>query len=226
MQNNFKIQIITVLYNSSHCYEDYFKLLSKAGIDFDLYLVDNNSKSEHITELLQYKDQKFTLIQNAENKMFTRAVNQCIFQDYDYTLLLNPDTFLVREDWLKEWLMIHTLQKMGISGVRLQDQKGMFVHCGAFTTGDPMRLENNMHRGFGLYTGFDKQEEVSWVTGATMMISREVIKKCNGLPMGDKNQWQHYHSDREICWLAKKNKFSIWYIPVDVGHKQGKSSKK
>lgn len=227
-----KINIITVFYNSSHCYKDFFELIDNAGVDFTLTIVDNASDMEHLEKLTPYLEgRNFRTILNGKNLMFTPAVNQGLSIDSDYNLLLNPDCFLKEKGWLKSLISnfenIKKDHNIGIAGVKLIGKDGLINHAGGFTLGDKMQLQNNMHRGYGQNENmFGIAENVSWVTGACFLISKETLETVGALPMGEKFEFQHYHSDREYCWLAESVGIKTFYIPVKVGHGHGKSSKK
>jgi GT2 family glycosyltransferase len=228
-----KVNIITVLYNSSHCFNDYFKLISNAGYHFNLILVDNasNPKEKEIYKnyLTNYKNfycDSINIITNEKNVMFTPAANTALrFSRADYYLLLNPDTFLVESQWLAKMIKSAREHNSDVSGFKLVDKLGMINHAGGYSVGDPMVLQNNIHRGYGMYQGFNKSDKPDWVTGGCMLISDRAIKQVGVLPIGEQEQYKHYHSDRVYCQKVRNMGLNVWYLPICIGHLHGGSTK-
>lgn len=230
-----KVNIITVLYNSTHCLNDYFELLSNAGHHYNLILVDNNSNpkekeiyKKYLTNFKHFYCESINIITNTENEMFTPAVNKALrFSKADYYLLLNPDTFLVEKEWLAKMVKESREHSADIAGFKLVDRLGMINHAGAYTIGDPMIPQNNIHRGYGMFQGFNKPDKPDWVTGGCMLISDKLIKEQGVLPVGEAEQFKHYHSDRVYCQNARQQGYNVWYFPNPImGHIHGGSSKR
>ncbi|MDD2563202.1 MAG: glycosyltransferase, partial [Salinivirgaceae bacterium] len=94
-----KLSIVIVNYNVKYFLEQCLHSVRKAikEIDCEVFVVDNNSVDDSCEMVLE-KFPEVILIANKHNKGFSSANNQAIRQSKgEYILLLNPDT-LVQED--------------------------------------------------------------------------------------------------------------------------------
>jgi len=67
----------------------------------------------------------------------------------------------------------------------------------------------------------DEISKVDWVSGACMMVNRELFEKIGGF---DRNIFM-YMEDMEICYRAKKMGYGVFFYPnVAVTHKELGSS--
>src|ERR1700722_20808672 len=93
------LSIIIVNYNVKYFLEHALQAVSKASahIDAEVFLVDNNSVDGSV-EMVHSKFPSVKIIENKDNKGFSKANNQAIkMASGKYILLLNPDT-VVEED--------------------------------------------------------------------------------------------------------------------------------
>lgn len=64
-------------------------------------------------------------------------------------------------------------------------------------------------------------EEVDWLPGAAILVSREVIEDIGGLD----EQYFLYYEETDFCMKAKRAGYSIWYVPESrVMHISGQST--
>jgi N-acetylglucosaminyl-diphospho-decaprenol L-rhamnosyltransferase len=162
---------------------------------------------------------------NKDNVGFTIGNNNIIKRlrclgDYDWFWLLNNDTTVPKEtlqsieDKLKD-----IPSDVGIVGfqIRSMDNPDLIHHAG---TGAP--FPGGQHKSGSVKLGQFQKERTyeKWVTGASMLIRREVFEKIGLL---DENMI-NYGSDSDFCYRARAAGYSIIYEPsFIIYHKIGQS---
>jgi GT2 family glycosyltransferase len=69
--------------------------------------------------------------------------------------------------------------------------------------------------------GYDEVREVDWVSGAAMLVRRDLIERIGGL---DERFWA-YCEDVDLCWRAWQAGYKILFCPnAVITHKVGRSS--
>jgi len=147
-----------------------------------------------------------------------------------YVLLLNPDT-IVRPNAFKALVdFMDQNLAVGIAGSRLEDPDGT-PQRSAFRFQSPLgEFEGNLK--LGLVTRLlsrwvvappvvDYAFKTDWVSGASMIIRREVLKEVGLLDEG----YFTYFDDIDYCFNAKKHGWPTWYVPTSrVVHLVGQST--
>jgi GT2 family glycosyltransferase len=148
----------------------------------------------------------------------------------EYFLLLNPDT-VVRPgafQAMMDFLDAHPV--VGIVGCRLEQPDGL-TQCSAFRFQSPASEFEGTIR-LGLVTRLlqkwmvappprNETFQTDWVSGAGMMIRREVIRDTGFLDEG----LFTYFDDCDFCFNARKKGWPTWYVPTGtVLHLKGQSS--
>jgi N-acetylglucosaminyl-diphospho-decaprenol L-rhamnosyltransferase len=147
-----------------------------------------------------------------------------------YVLLLNADT-IVRANAFKalaDFMDQHP--EVGIAGSRLEDLDGT-PQRSAFRFHSPLsELEGSLK--LGLMSRLLKQWivappppkracETDWVSGASMIVRREVWRDVGVLDEG----YYTYFEDIDFCFNARKAGWPIWYVPASrVMHLGGQST--
>ena len=166
-------------------------MLSKKDINFEVFVVDNNSQDGTV-EMVNKKFEQVKVIANSENLGFAKANNQAIRKASGrYTLLLNPD-MRVYPDTLKnmlEWM--DTRPETGVSGCHLVNEKGDTVsHVRRFPRlGDQLAIVLKIPHFFPkvlnkyLQKNFDynKEAEVDSIRGSFFMIRKEALAEIGEL---------------------------------------------
>jgi hypothetical protein len=153
----------------------------------------------------------------------------------DYVLLLNADT-IVRPNAFKALVdFMDAHPEVGIGGSRLEDPDGT-PQRSAFRFQTPLgELEGNLKLGLAsrLLSRWvvappvvDYPFETDWVSGASMIIRREVPETAGLLDEG----YFTYFDDIDYCFNAKKKGWPTWYVPSSrvvhlVGQTTGVNSK-
>ena len=110
-----------------HAVQQAVAKLKEEGKEVEIFVVDNNSVDGSVGEVrLKFPDVK--LIENRENTGFSRANNQAIARSSGrYVLLLNPDTVVVEDTFLKCIDFMDSHPDAGALGVKMIDGKGAFL---------------------------------------------------------------------------------------------------
>ncbi len=148
----------------------------------------------------------------------------------EYFLLLNADTTVQPNAFKALVGFMDQHPAVGIAGSRLEDPDGT-PQRSAFRFPTPMsEFEGSL--GLGLMTRLLKRWvaapptpkqacEAQWVSGACMIVRREVFRDIGLLDEG----YYTYYEDVDFCFNARKAGWSIWYVPASrVMHLGGQST--
>ena len=177
------------------------------------------------------------LVQMDRNVGFAAGVNRGAREAHTrYLLLLNPDA-IVEPDlctWLPDWLDCYP--DVGVAGPRLQNEDGSIQASARrfpdYTTVIAGRSSwltrvfpgNTLSRRNlpGLNVAAGGVMDVDWVSGACMMIRREVFEAVGGMDEGFFLYWE----DADFCRRVSRAGWRTVYCPtVGAIHTGGRSSR-
>ncbi len=227
------LSIVIISFNVQKLLQECIESIYRETTDIapDIWVIDNHSRDRSV-EMLKENFPELHLIENDENVGFTRANNQAIVQcQSDYILLLNPDT-VIQDGALDK--MIRYMEKhpdVGVSGCRLLNEDGSLqLACrrsipspgvAFFRLSGLSRLFPNSKRmaKYNLtYLDPDQPHEVDAVSGAFLLIRKQVVDEIGGL---DENFWI-YGEDMDWCIRAKRAGWKVMYYPdASVLHYKG-----
>lgn len=219
------VSIIILSYNTKELLRECLKSLYKniKGVDPEVIVVDNASTDGSV-EMVRNNFRNVVLVENKKNVGFSKGNNiGAKIAKGEYLLFLNSDTE-VRDNGLLEMLeFLETHPGVGILGGRLRNNDGSLQKsAGVF-----YNLFNVFLMLFGgerigmLRKSPSHIMQVDWVSGAFMMIRKELFEKLKGF---DEKLFM-YMEDMEICFRAKKLGFSTFFYPnVNMLHKELGSS--
>lgn len=205
-----------------------------------LIVIDNASRPEERLATRQMMPPGTILVENSVNVGFAGAVNQGVGMSASpWIFLLNPDCSVTTE--VLRALMFHAQEaeiEIVAPIVATHSPKGVlpagmapsawrfFVqYCGlAFYAGHRVRLL----RGFNLYernvirgAPSGQREEVDWVSGGCMLVSRILWNRLNGL----NPRWFMYGEDVDFCRRARELGVPSYIIPqLRAAHPLGTGS--
>ncbi len=146
------------------------------------------------------------------------ALKRALPQGFDHYLLLNPDAYPAPGYMVTLSDFLRTHPQVGIVGSRLEGEDG-HVQCSAFRAMSALgELENAaqtgpvtrlLQRAVVAPLPADQAHPTDWVSGASMMIKREVFERI-GLMDED---YFLYYEETDFQYAAKKAGFEIWYVP-------------
>lgn len=235
--NNIDMSIVIVNYNSGVLLRDCLSSIyqNTKHVGFEVNIIDNNSSDMSI-KLAQEEFKDINLIENKCNIGFAKANNQGIKEARGrYVLLLNPDTIISSEVLASMVNFMDSHKDIGILGPKILNSDGTLqLSCRSFLnlktvffTRDSLLnkvFPNNRYSRKYLLSVWhhNDRREVDWVSGACMMIRKEVF---DNIGLMDDNFYM-YCEDVDFCYRAKKAGWKVFYLPeVEIIHHAGSCSK-
>ncbi len=231
-ENRPILSIIIVNYNSKDVLKDCLASITKSQFpfSFEVYIIDNASV-ESIEDVRQ-EYTSFNYIINDDNYGFSFANNRGIMQSKGkYILLLNPDTILNGDSLQPMITYLEQHDDVGIVGCKIFNLKGEIEHS---THSFPNLIKEFIHanepfkiligyngylgkvfkkniklKSLESYWGHDSTKEVDHVTGACMMVKREVIDRVGPLD----ESFFLYNEEVEWSYRIKKSGYKSIFLP-------------
>ena len=226
--NKVTVSIIIVSYNVKNslvkCVESITKF-TKSDFDFEIIIIDNNSKDGTSGKLFSNDNIKF--IKNSKNIGFTKALNQGIdIARGIYIFQLNPDTFLIEDtvSILHEYCRTYNCD---ILGPLIFDEKGV-IRSSWWKKPTIFKAVLNISSIQSIIDTFFKispprsPNEVDSISGAAMFYKKIIFKEVDSF-----NENLFWDEDLDFCIRASKigKKISI-VTNTRLIHIGGESSKK
>ena len=234
----YKISIIIVNYNVEYFLDQCLDSIVKAtkNVSAEVIIVDNNSVDGSL-KMLKKKYPQFRLIANKFNGGFSKANNQAIKESKgEYVLLLNPDTVVEEDTFIKTIDFMDKTPSIGGLGVRMIDGKGCFLPESKRGLPTPMVA---FYKIFGLSALFPKSKrfgqyhlghlpefeinEIDVLSGAFMMIRKNALDKVGMLD----EDFFMYGEDIDLSYRITLGGYDNYYYPdTTIIHYKGESTKK
>lgn len=228
------LSIIVINYNTKDltlsCLDSIYKQYPKEleNGEFEVILIDNASPDGSGKELLnQLKDRKeITFIESKENLGFGRGNNKAAEEAKgEFLLFLNSDTEISDKGLISMVEFLSKNEKVGVLGARLENIDGTNQRSAVKFYSLPnlfLMLLGLERLGF-LRKSPANISKVDWVSGASLMIRRNLFEKLNGF---DKNLFM-YIEDMELCFRVQKANYDVFFYPnIKIVHKERGSSNK
>ena len=169
---------------------------------YELVIVENNSETEEIFgyygELLERPFEKGQKVQKNPDGTVTIVTYQEAFNysavnnlgvreaSGDYILLLNNDTEVISVNWMEELLMYAQREDVGAVGAKLYYPDKTIQHAGVVIGLGAHRTAGHTHykqarENLGYMGRLCYAQNVSAVTGACLLVRRELFEKAGGL---------------------------------------------
>lgn len=229
------VSVILVSYNTKDLTLDCIKSVYEktSGLDFDIYLVDNNSHDGTCDAVeQQYPDVK--VIRNQDNKGFGAANNIAIrLSDAKYVFCLNTDTLLINNAIKVLYDYMENNKNVGACGGQLYD-KEMNVTCSVGNFPSILRIFFQFGGLKYLFPNYWKEKispaksltsntctPVDYICGADIFFRKSVL---DTIGLFDENIFM-YGEESDICLRIKKFGSEVMFIPnSEIIHLCGKSS--
>lgn len=225
-----QVSIIIVNYNTPDLVEQCLQSIAQRvhGCSYDVIVVDNASEDDSAKRLSACKD--IRLIVADSNLGFGKANNLGATKaSGDILFFLNPDTILCNDavTILLDYLAKN--QQAGIVGGNLFDADKKPTH--SFSRLFPSITQEMDFAAAQLYTRMKygnnrqfnhtgKPLEVAFITGADLMIRRELFEEAEGF---DKDFFMYYE-DTALCYKVSQLGHKIISVPeAEIIHLEGKS---
>lgn len=229
------VSIILVNYNTKdltlECIKSVYEKTN--GIDFDIYVVDNNSW-DGSCEAIEQAYPQVKLIKNKENQGFGAANNIAVkLSDAKYCFCLNTDTILINNAVKILYDFMENNPQTGVCGGQLYD-KDMKIAASVGNFPSTIRI---FFQFCGLKYIFhsywekkiapaksmvaDRPVSVDYISGADIFFRKSVLDKIG---LFDENIFM-YGEESDICFRIKKAGFDVIFVPDSkIIHLCGKSS--
>jgi N-acetylglucosaminyl-diphospho-decaprenol L-rhamnosyltransferase len=229
------LSIIIVNWNSSHyirrCLKSVFSSIDK--ITYEIIVVDNASYDE-CEKIIKNEFPSVRFIQSTENLGFAGANNL----GYNHSsgnviFFLNPDTEIVDSAVNSMFSKLQSLKDAGIVGCRLLNSdlsvqlasihKAITISRLIFTN-EYLMLRYPKLKFWGIkplffYQGFP--EEVNAVSGASIMIKREIFEKVGRFS----KEYFMYVEDFDLCHKVRMAGYKVYHLGnAEIIHHSGKST--
>ena len=235
---SYKLSVVVVNYNVEFFLEQCLNSVRKSleKVSGEVFVVDNFSIDGSV-EMVRQKFPEFTLIANQENLGFSKANNQAMrLAKGEYVLLLNPDTVVEEDTFLKIVEFMGEHPDAGGLGVKMVDGKGRFLPESKRGLPAPNVAFYKIFgfsrifpksKTFGQYhLGFlDENEthEVDILSGAFMLMRKDALDKVGLLD----EAFFMYGEDIDLSYRIAKGGYKNYYFPeTSIIHYKGESTKK
>ncbi|HUI30864.1 MAG TPA: glycosyltransferase [Candidatus Acidoferrales bacterium] len=217
------VSVIVLAYNklefTGRCIQS---ILSRVHYgNYEIIVVDNASTdgTREFMLNLSRKVGNLKYVRNETNVGFVGGCNVGVeHASGEYVLLLNNDT-VVTEGWLESLIefAIKT-PDCGAVGSKLIYPDGRLQEAGGIIFSDG----NGWNYGKGMdptHPKFNFVREVDYVSGASLMVRRDLWNKIGGL---DKLFYPAYFEDSDLCFEIRKRGYKVYYEPHSVAiHYEG-----
>jgi len=196
-------------------------------------IVVDNASSDGSAEMVRAEFPQVALIANADNRGFPAGNNQGLAVARGrYVMTLNPDTEIAGAAPGRIVAYLDAHPEIGALGPQLHNPDGSIQSSRRrFPTFATALFESTWLQGIaprGVLRRFyvddvppDRTQEVDWVTGACLVVRREVLDRVGGFDEG----FFMYSEELDWCKRIKSAGWKIVYLPeAQVIHHAGKSS--
>ena len=184
--------------------------------NFEIIVVENNSESESISKFYDSLTSKYCNIKIIKwNKPFNySSVNNYAveFAKGDILLFLNNDTEVINNGWMERMLEHVQRKDVGAAGAKLYYPNNTVQHGGVII--GILDVAGHSHKGFlrnscGYINRLCVVQNLSAVTGACLMVRKEVFKEAGGF---DENFILAY-GDVDLCLKIRAKGYLIIWTP-------------
>lgn len=165
-------------------------IMEKSTYDnYEIIIVENNSETPEIQKYYEeLKENERIRIITYEGSFNYSAVNNLGVRaaEGEYILLLNNDTQVITVNWMEELLMYAQREDVGAAGAKLYYADKTIQHAGVVLGLGAHRTAGHSHymqhrENLGYMGRLCYAQNVSAVTGACLMVSKELFEKAGGL---------------------------------------------
>jgi GT2 family glycosyltransferase len=207
-----KASIIILVWNGIAYIEACLQaVLAQDYANFEVIVVDNAS-SDSSADFVAERFPQVKLVCNSENVGFSAGNNIGLrAATGDVLILLNQDT-VVHEGWLAALVTALADPTIGLVGCKMLYPDGTIQHAGAYLYGP--RGESDHIGRYEQDTGqYDQAQDVEFVTGASIALTRSTLVKIGPL---DEGFVPAYYEDTDWCYRARQVGLRVVYCPSAV----------
>jgi len=233
-----KLSVIIVNYNVKLLLSQCLQSVEKAMelVDGEIIAVDNNSDDDSC-QMVREQFPKVILLENKTNLGFSKANNQGIRRAKgEYILLLNPDTLVAEDCFLKCLEFMNQTPNAGALGVRMIDGRGRFLpeskrglptpwvaFCKIFGLTRMFPQSRRFARYYLGHLPSDRIVEIEVIAGAFMLLRRAALDQSGLLD----EDFFMYGEDIDLSYRISRCGFRNYYFPgTTILHYKGESTRK
>ncbi|MBR1774188.1 MAG: glycosyltransferase [Bacteroidales bacterium] len=233
-----QLSVVIVNYNVEHFLEHCLLSVRKAvkNIDAEIFVVDNNSVDGSVN-MLKTKFPEVKLIENKDNVGFAKANNQAIrLSCGEYVLLLNPDTVVEEDTFVKCLNFMDKHPDAGGLGVKMIDGQGKILKESKRGFPTPWvcfckmagltKIFPHSKKYCGYYMGhlsYEQTNEVDILAGAFMLMRKKALDKVGLLD----ETFFMYGEDIDLSYRITQGGYKNYYFAdTSIIHYKGESTKK
>lgn len=231
-----ELSVIIVSYNVRQYLKNCLLTVKKASAEIhcEIFVIDNRS-SDGSQEMLRKEFPELNLIFNDTNRGFSAANNQGIIAAKGkFVLLLNPDTTISDDCFIKCLKFMNDHPEAGAIGAKMINEEGLFLPESKRALPSPATSffkitglagvfprSSVFNRYYMPQVGTDETAPIEVIPGAFMFIRREALEKAGIL---DEDYFM-YGEDIELSYrLLKTGYLNFYYPAVSIVHFKGKST--
>lgn len=222
-----KLSVIILNYNVRYFLELCLNSVEAAidKIDAEIIVIDNNSRDDSCT-MVNNLFPHVTLIQNKENFGFSKGNNLGVKKAKgEYLCILNPDTVVAEDTFIKLLEFSENKSKLGIVGCKLINGIGEFLPESKrnipYVKSALLKFIGNSSKYYANHLKENKTGEVDILVGAFMFMKKAVYIEMNGF---DEDYFM-YGEDIDLSYKVLKSGYSnFYYAETSVVHYKGEST--
>lgn len=212
------LSIMIVNWNTKDLLADCLESLIDIRQSIREVIVVDNASTDGSAGMASAQFPWVTLIDSPDNLGFAAGNNLALRHATGQTvLLLNPDTVVTKGAIERLWQVLAAFPQVGIVGAQLLNADGSLqMSIGVFpSVWSELPLINRrlrtVHRTFPVSTpqGEATVQSVDWVSGAALMMKREVIEAIGPL---DESFWL-YTEETDWCYRARAAGWDVLLVP-------------
>lgn len=216
-----ELSIIIVSYNTrkitEDCLESIWRSLQGIKLDYEIIVVDNNSKDgsrEMLSQMVKIPTNNLKVINSEKNLGFGKANNQAVIQAQGkYLLFLNTDVVVLGQS-ISKLLNFYqqSEKKINFLGGKLLNNDLTPQASAAWFYSLPVTFAALFLRGdYYNLTRFSPNilKKVDWVSGACILTTKKIYQQVNGF---DENLFM-YMEEVDLLYRAHKKGFSTYFYP-------------
>lgn len=236
MKSNSEINlsVIIVNYNTADELRTCIQSVTKhtKEISYEIIVVDNNS-NDHSKTMLEDDFPNVTSYFLPYNSGFSFANNYAMERSKsNYILLLNPDTLLTENSFLKMYEFLDNNPAVGAVGPILTDHQGNIrltfhkfpnikTHFIESLYIKPLIKRYSLTKEQNVLLSIEKPFEVDWISGGSFMVRRSIYDDIGGFD----ERFHLFAEDVDWCVRIKSIGWKVFYLPqIKIVHLGGIST--
>ena len=220
-KKSFLCSIIIPVFNqleyTKQCIAELYKYTPNAL--YELIIIDNNS-TDGTKEYLSGISEIYKVVRNKDNFGYAKACNQgAKLAVGKFLVFLNNDT-VPTAGWLESLIdCAQSDEEVGIVGSKLLYPDGTIQHAGIeIINGIP---DHPLRHSPGDAPEANVLRELDMVTGACVLIKKEIFAKCRGFD----EKYRNGVEDVDLCLKVRNNGYKVIYNPKStLFHHEGKTA--